>query len=221
MDHWQRRFFTFWGAQAVSMFGSTLAQFAITWWLTKSTGSATVLAVATLFAMLPGVVFGPLVGVLVDRWNRRTIIIIADLVGAVGAALLMLLFWMDSIAIWHVYAITLIRSLAGTFHFAAVQSSTTLMVPDEQLERAAGFNQSLQGLNMVAAPPLGALLLELLSLHWMMAVDVVTALVAVGLVLWITIPQPKAKTETIPQLSILNDLNTGLRYIWGWPGLFL
>ncbi|MCE7987980.1 MAG: MFS transporter [Caldilinea sp. CFX5] len=217
---WQRRFFTFWTAQAVSMIGSNLAQFAITWWMTKSTGSATVLATATLFAVLPGVILGPLAGVLVDRWNRRWIIIVADGVGAVGAALLMVLFWADAIQIWHVYLITAVRALAGTFHFAAEQSSLSLMVPQEQLARVAGLNQTIQGVNMVVAPPLGALLLELLGLPGMMALDVVTAVIAIALVFIITIPQPAA-TATSTQLSIVSDLRTGLRYIWHWPGLFL
>lgn len=217
---WQRRFFTFWGAQAVSLIGSNLAQFAITWWMTKATGSATVLATATLFAILPGVLLGPLAGVLVDRWNRRLIIIVADGVGALGAALLMLLFWADAIQLWHVYAITFVRSLAGTFHFAAEQSSLSLMVPQEQLARVAGLNQTIQGVNMVVAPPLGALLLELLSLPGMMAIDVVTALIAIGLVFTIAIPQPTRATPVSEQLSILADLRTGLRYIWRWPGLF-
>ncbi len=217
---WQRRFFTFWTAQAISMIGSNLAQFAITWWMTKSTGSATVLATATLFAMLPGIILGPLAGVLVDRWNRRWIIIVADGVGAAGAALLMLLFWAEAIQIWHIYAITAVRALAGTFHYAAEQSSLSLMVPQEQLARVAGLNQSIGGVNMVVAPPLGALLLEVLGLPGMMALDVVTAVIAIALVFIITIPQPTA-TATNAQLSILSDLSTGVRYIWAWPGLFL
>lgn len=218
---WQRRFFTFWAAQAVSLIGSNLAQFAITWWMTKATGSATVLATATLVAVLPGVLLGPLAGVLVDRWNRRLIIIVADGVGALGAALLMLLFWADAIQLWHVYVITFVRALAGTFHFAAEQASLSLMVPHEQLARVAGFNQMIHGVNMVVAPPLGALLLEVLALHGMMAIDVVTAVVAIGLVFIIAIPQPPTSTPAHERLSILADLRTGLRYIWHWPGLFL
>ncbi|MBX3010279.1 MAG: MFS transporter [Caldilineaceae bacterium] len=216
---WQRFFFIFWGAQAISLIGSNLAQFAITWWITKATGSATVLATATLFAVLPSVLLGPLAGVLVDRWNRRAIIMVADSVGAVGAAILMWLFWADAIQIWHLYAITFIRSLAGTFHFAAVQASTTLMVPNEQLARIAGLNQTIQGINMVVAPPLGALLLELLSLSGMMAIDVVTALIAVGLVFTVIIPQPPVRAQTAESHSILVDLHMGLRYIWQWSGL--
>ena len=219
-NDWRLRFFAFFGAQAVSLIGSNIAQFAITWWLARALDSATVLATASLMALLPGVLLGPLAGVLVDRWSRRRIIMLADGVGALGAAVLMLLFWTDAIQVWHLYVITFFRALAGTFHFAAVQSSTTLMVPEEHLSRVGGMNQTVQGINMLAAPPLGALLLELFSLQWMMAIDVITALIAIGMVFFIHIPQPpRAATEAAP-LSILNDLSTGFRYIWRWPALF-
>lgn len=218
---WQRRFFTFWIAQSVSLIGSNLAHFAITWWLTKATGSATILTTVTLVGMLPGVVLGPLAGVLVDRWNRRLIIIVADGVGALGAAALVWLFWSGQIAIWQIYVITVIRSLAGTFHFAAVQASTALLAPPEQLARVAGLNQTVQGINMVVAPPLGALLLELLSLHAMMAIDVLTALIAIVLVSLITIPQPRTQPDTAAPPSLISDLRSGLLYIWRWPGLLL
>ena len=219
--NWQRRFFAFFGAQAVSLIGSNIAQFAITWWLARSLESATVLATATLMAMLPGVLLGPLVGVLVDRWPRRRIIMMADGVGALGAAVLMFLFWADAIEVWHIYVITFVRSLAGTFHFAAVQSSTTLMVPPEQLTRVGGMNQTIQGVNMLVAPPLGALLLELLSLEWMMAIDVVTAVIAIALVFLIHIPQPPVSATQGERPSILGDLRTGFLYIWRWPALFM
>jgi DHA3 family macrolide efflux protein-like MFS transporter len=217
--NWQRRFFAFFGAQAVSLIGSNIAQFAITWWLERSLDSATVLATATLMALLPGVILGPLAGVLVDRWPRRLIIMGADGVGALGAAVLMLLFWSDAIQVWHIYVITFVRALAGTFHFAAVQSSTSLMVPQDQLTRVGGMNQTVQGINMLVAPPLGAVLLELLSLEWLMAIDVVTAIIAIGLVFLITIPQPPVNAASRPT-SILNDLRTGFQYIWNWPALF-
>jgi DHA3 family macrolide efflux protein-like MFS transporter len=216
---WQGPFFTFFGAQAVSLIGSNIAQFAITWWLARSLDSATVLAVATLMALLPNILLGPLAGVLVDRWPRRRIIMLADGVGAVGAAVLMLLFWTDAIQIWHIYLITFVRGLAGAFHFAAVQASTTLMVPQEQLARVGGMNQTVQGINMLAAPPVGALLLELLSLEWMMAIDVVTALVAVGLIFLIRIPQPATSVTPEQRPTILADLRSGFLYIWHWPAM--
>src|SRR5215218_466030 len=88
--NWGRRFFTIWSGQALSLFGSALVQFALIWWLTQKSGSATVLALATLVGMLPQIVIGPFAGALVDRWNRRTIMIIAD--GTIAAFSLLLAY---------------------------------------------------------------------------------------------------------------------------------
>jgi MFS transporter, DHA3 family, macrolide efflux protein len=218
---WKAPFFTFWTAQAFSLFGSGLAQFALVWWLTATTGSATVLALAAMVAMLPGVLLGPLAGVLVDRWPRRLVIIGADAVGALVAAGLAVLFWLGSIEIWHVYVAMAVRALAGAFHFPAVQSSTALMVPDDQLARVAGLNQMVQGITQIASPPLGALLLSLIPFEAIMGIDVVTALIAVGLVFIIHIPQPKRVLAATQNLvaSVWHDLVEGVRYIWQWPGL--
>jgi Carboxylesterase family/Major Facilitator Superfamily len=84
--NWARTFFTFWTGQALSLFGTQLVQFALVWWLTETTGSATVLATATLVGVLPNVFLAPVAGVLVDRWSRRTIMIASD--GAVALATL-------------------------------------------------------------------------------------------------------------------------------------
>jgi DHA3 family macrolide efflux protein-like MFS transporter len=93
--NWKRQFFSFWGAQAVSLLGSGLASFALIWWMTVSTQSATVLALASLAGMLPGVLIGPLAGALVDRWDRKWVMIVSDGVSAILAALLVALFWLQ------------------------------------------------------------------------------------------------------------------------------
>jgi len=77
LKNWKAPFFTIWTGQAFSLLGSQLVQFALVWWLTKTTGSATVLATATLVALLPQVLLGPLAGALIDRWNRRLVMIMA------------------------------------------------------------------------------------------------------------------------------------------------
>jgi len=217
---WRLRFFTFWSAQALSMIGSSLTQFALVWWLTEKTGSATILATSTLVAMLPGIVIGPIAGVLVDRWNRKRVINIADGVSALVAFILALLFWQNLIEVWHIYVAMFVRSVAGSFQFPAVQSSTSLMVPDDQLARVQGLNQMLQGISMIVAPPLGALLLSLMPFASIMAVDIFTALLAIVLVLIIRIPQPQQvdrKPNTMR--SVWQDFRQGVQYIFSWPGL--
>ena len=217
---WQRRFFIIWIGQAISLFGSSLAGFALIWWITQKTGSATVLAVGTLITMLPGIFIGPFVGSLVDRWDRRKIMIVADLVGALAAAALALLFWIGAIEVWHIYTAMLVRSIAGGFHFPAMQASTSLMVPDEQLTRVAGFNQALQGGSSIVAPALGALLITLLPFEGIMAIDIVTALIAVAAVVSISIPNPAREGQSSFSLrAVIEDTTAGLRYIWDWTGL--
>lgn len=219
-SRWQPRFFTIWGAQAVSMFGTSLVQFAIVWWLTQATGSATALALATLAAILPNVLLGPLAGALVDRWNRRLVMIAADAIAAIGVLVLAALFATGGVQIWHIYAITLLRATMQTFQFPAMQASTSLLVPPEQLTRVAGLNQMLQGLTMIAAPPLGALLLGFISVQGILLIDVVTALLGILPLFFFHIPQPAA-AQPAGRTSVLADMRAGLSYVYRWPGLLI
>ena len=159
---WATRFFAIWSGQALSLFGSSLVHFALIWWLTQKTGSATVLALASLAGMLPQVLFGPFAGALVDRWNRRQVLILADGSIALATLILVYLFAMDQAQPWHVYVILAFRSLGGAFHYPAMAASTPLMVPEDKLTRVNGLNQTLQGLNAMVAPPVGALLITVL-----------------------------------------------------------
>jgi DHA3 family macrolide efflux protein-like MFS transporter len=219
---WQGPFFAIWTGQAFSMMGSRLVQFALVWWLTRETGSGTILATATLVAILPGVILGPLAGTLVDRWNRRRVMIAADAFVALVSVWLVYLFWSGSLAVWHIYVAMLARALGEAFHWPAMQASTSLMVPEEHLSRVAGINQTLQGGLNIVAPPLGAIALGLLPLHGVMAIDVGTAALAIVPLLFVAIPQPRRATGAEPGArpgTVWQDLLAGLRYVWGWPGL--
>src|SRR6266542_6933504 len=112
-DNWAARFFTVWTGQAFSLFGSALVQFALIWWLTQKSGSATILAIATLVGMLPQIVVGPFAGALVDRWNRRIVMIAADGSIALFTLLLAWLFATGRVQIWHVYAIMALRAVGS------------------------------------------------------------------------------------------------------------
>jgi len=142
---WKRPFYILWGGQALSMVGSALVQFALVWWLAQTTKSATILALAALFAQLPMIFLGPVAGVVADRWSRRLVMIASDCIVAFITLLLALLWAIGSVQVWHIYCVLLIRAAAGAFQFPAMQASTSLMVPDEHLSRIAGYNQTLQG----------------------------------------------------------------------------
>jgi DHA3 family macrolide efflux protein-like MFS transporter len=157
-----RPFLIVWLGQACSLLGSQLVQFALVWWLTKTTGSATTLALASLAALLPQILIGPLAGALVDRWSRRTIMIVADTAIALATLVLAALFWLDVAAVWNIYVLLLIRATGAAFHWPAMQASTTLMVPEKHLARVAGLNQTLAGVAGIFIPPCGALAIEVL-----------------------------------------------------------
>jgi DHA3 family macrolide efflux protein-like MFS transporter len=221
LQNWKPKFFTIFTGQAFSLFGSALVQFALVWYLTRQTGSATILATATLVAMLPQVVLGPFVGALVDRWNRRMVMIVADGVIALSTLGLAGLFWAGKVQVWEIFAILLIRSAGGAFHWPAMAASTSLMVPKEELGRVAGMQQTLGGLVSIVAPPSGALLIGLLSTQGVLMIDIVTALLAIFPLLMIAIPQPAREQTTDGRLttSYWQDVRDGFRYVASWPGL--
>jgi DHA3 family macrolide efflux protein-like MFS transporter len=216
---WQIPFFTIWTGQAFSLVGSRVAQFALVWWLTQSTGSATVLATATLVALVPEIALGPIAGAYVDRWNRRRVMIVADGLIALASLWLVYMFWVDTPQVWHVYVVMAVRAVGGSFHWPAMQASTSLMVPQKHLTRVAGMNQTMNGVLNIVGPPLGALLLELLPLHSIMLVDVGTATLAISPLLFVHIPQPRRDDTGAAKASLWSDMRAGLRYIGDWPGL--
>lgn len=206
------------------MLGSHLVGFAFVWYLTETTGSATILAIGTLVQVLPQVVISPIAGALVDRWNRKMVMIVFDSITALFTLLVAILFLLDTAQIWHIYLVIFVRSACGQFQWAALSASTTLMVPKKQLSRVAGANQTLNGIMNILGPALGALLIAMLPMQGVLLIDVSTALLAVIPLLFFTIPQPirngsKDTIKSTPDTSLWQDLAEGWKYVIGWHSL--
>ena len=217
-----RPFWIVWTGQAFSLLGSQMVQFALVWWLTRTTGSATVLAFATLMALLPQILLSPFAGAIVDRQSRRRIMIVADAGIALVTLVLIACFWLNVASVWIVYAVLLVRSAGGAFHWPAMQASTILMVPQKHLSRVAGFNQTLAGIASVFIPPLGAVAVEALPMQTVLSVDVVTAAIAITPLFFIAIPQPvRTGSAAGTKTTMLADMREGLLYIVSWRGLLL
>ncbi len=216
---WAVRYFTLWTGQALSLLGSQLVQFAIIWYLTTSTNSATTLAIASMMGLLPQVLLSPFIGTWVDRGNRRLILIAADATVASATFALALLFAFDLVNVWHIYLALFIRAVAGGFHQSAFGASGVLLIPKEHLARVQGFNQALYGgLNIISAP-LGALLIAIMPMQGILGIDIGTALIAITILLFIRIPQPEKSRQT--QSTFWQDFVTGFRYIIAWRGLVI
>ena len=218
-ENWALRFFTLWTGQALSLLGSQLVQFAIIWYLTQKTNSATTLAIASLMGLLPQVLLSPFIGTWVDRGSRRLILISADATVALATLVLVALFALGRAEIWHIYGMLFVRAVAGGFHQSAFGASVVLLVPKEHLARVQGFNQALQGgLNIISAP-LGAYLFAILPMQGILSIDVITALLAITILLFFRIPQPERSAAA--KATFWEDFAAGFRYILAWRGLLI
>lgn len=209
-------FFVLWTGQALSLVGTRAVQFALVWWLTVETGSASILATATLFALLPQILMGPVVGALVDRWNRKLTMLLSDTFVALASALLAYLFFTGTAGVAEVLILMLARAIGGAFHGPAMTASTSLMVPRRHLSRIQGFNQMLQGGMNIVSAPLGALLIGLLSMPAVVLVDVVTALFGIVPLILIHVPEPERKAAepgSARRTVLGSELAAGIRYL--------
>jgi MFS transporter, DHA3 family, macrolide efflux protein len=217
--NWVARFYTLWTGQALSLLGSQLVQFAIIWYLTQETNSATTLAIASMMGLLPQVLLSPFIGTWVDRGNRRLIMIFADGTVALTTLVLAILFILGVQQIWHIYIVLLIRAVGGGFHQSAFGASVVLLVPKDQLARVQGFNQALYGGMSIISAPLGAYLLAIMPMQGILGIDVTTALIAVTIVFLTHIPQPERDESAAA--TFWQDFVEGYRYIVHWRGLLI
>lgn len=223
-ERWLRNYLPMGIGQVLSLLGSALVQFALIWYLTQKTGSALTLLTATLTGTLPAVFLGPFAGALVDRWNRKLTMIFSDGLVALATLVLVILFATNRIAIWHIYIILFVRSLAGIFQAPALNASSTLMIPKEHFTRYSGMQQSVYGIINIVAPPLGALLIAYLPMQAVLAIDTVTATIAILLLLFLVkVPQPQRSKDRvlITTKLVLRDVKEGIRFVVSWKGVLL
>ena len=211
-----RPFLVLWSGQAISLIGSRAVAFALVWWLTVETGSASILATATLFVLLPQIVLGPVAGALIDRWNRKLTMLVADTAVALLSAVLAWLFYVGTVNVDLVLVIMLLRSVGGAFQRPAMTASTSLMVPKRHLTRIQGFNQMLQGGMNIISAPLGAMLMAMFSWPAVVMIDVYTAVFGVVPLLFIRVPEPAGSGPADAgsrRPSLGSSMAAGFRYL--------
>ena len=211
-EAWRLRFWSIFLGQALSLVGSALTQFVLLWWITDKTGSAAALATAGMAMLLPQAVLGPLGGVFADRHDRQIIMILTDLVSALCVLLLIMMFEYGNVELWQIYVLMATRSAMQAFQGPATMASVATLVPPDFVPRAAGFNQTVQGLSMVGAAPLGALLLSFVPVKYALGVDVLTAAIGISPLLFVTIP-PVISTSS-RHVRIWAQFRDGIQRIW-------
>jgi MFS transporter, DHA3 family, macrolide efflux protein len=218
MDSWKRTFAVIWSGQVLSTLSSAVVGYSVMFWLSIKTGSAEILAFSSIAAFLPHLVLGPFTGVLIDRWDRKRIMISADLFIAACTGVMAVLFAAGEVRIPYIYLLLALRSVGSSFHVPAMQASVPLLAPESELMRVAGVNQVIQSTSTIAGPALAALLISSLNMTYVLLFDVVGAVVACATLVLVRIPNPPKKAGA-PAPRVLREMGEGLREVTSRPGL--
>jgi DHA3 family macrolide efflux protein-like MFS transporter len=205
-----RGYLYFWTGQLVSLLGSSISQFVIVWWITLETQSALYLSLASFLGFVPTVILSPFAGVLVDRWSRKALIAVTDLLQALATVVLIVMFWVGNVSIWQVLVILTFRGVMQAFHYPASLAITPLMVPKEKLSRMNGLNYVLNGAITLVGPVAAAFLLEIWAVHQILWIDAITFMIAVVPLIIIVIPSIRSKHE---KTSFKGDFLEGFTFI--------
>lgn len=217
-----KQFYLMWLGQLMSILASGITSFALGIWILNKTQSVTEYSAVFVITVLPGLLLAPFIGVLIDRHRRKHIIIAADSAIAVTTLILAWLYWTDSLQIWHIYLITGIGSVAQSFHITASMAAVSLMVPKNQLARAAGLNQLSGSLSNIAGPLLAGLLLSVTDLAGILMIDILSFIFAVTLMFFVKVPEldkTKDADKAVDKPSFFKEAQFGWHYIVARKGL--
>lgn len=211
-DEWKRNFLTIWTGQAFSLLSSSVLQFAIVWHLTDQTGSAMVLAAAMMMGFLPQGILGPLIGVCIDRYSRKRIMIISDLCISAASFVMVIAGWLGVLSTGLILVVLLMRSVGSAFHTPCIQAVTPQIVPQDQLTRCAGYSQALESVSQILSPVIAAVLYNSWSLSRIIFLDVVGALIAVFTLGITAIPKLHQNADN-KRVRVLMEAKEGFRIL--------
>lgn len=216
-----RVFLLVWLGQLLSLVGSGLTSFALGLWVIQSSHKATPFALIALFTVLPSVILAPLAGALVDRFDRRNVMLISDAGAALSTLVLAVLMISGELQLWQVYLASAMTGLCATFQQPAYLAATSMLVPERQLGRVSGLIQLAQAASDVLAPAAAGALVMVVKVHGVLLIDLLTFAVAVMTLLVVRFPRPEpVSSGEVPAWSLYwGELVAGWRFIASRPGL--
>lgn len=219
MIKWKKNTILFLTSQAITMFGSSLVQFAIIWFIAKETQSGVMVTLMTICGFLPQVLVSLFAGVWADRYSRKLLIVFSDGGIAVATLALAIIIMSRSDFFWALLLISAIRSVGAGIQMPAVNAAIPQLVPQEKLMKVSGINSSVQSIINLATPAVAGAVLQWGAFYNIMFIDVVTAVIGIS-VLTIFVPIPRLeRTEQLENTGYLDDLKAGINYTVG--NLFL
>lgn len=214
-------FYTIWVGQFFSLLGTGMTRFALTLWAWELTGSATALAFVAFFSFTPSIIFSPIAGALVDRWDRKLVMMLSDLAAGVGTIILLILSLNGVLVLWHVYVIAFVAGTFESFQFPAYSAAISTMVKKDQYARTSAMLGLAGSASNIIAPISAAAVYGLFKLNGILAIDIATFLIAYTTLLIVKIPAVKRSAEGADsRASFFQELSYGFRFIWQRKSLF-
>ena len=208
---WRRQVTIFLSGQTISLFGSMLVQYAVMWHLTLETKSGAVMAMYAVFGFLPQAVISVFGGVWADRLDRKKLIIGADATIAVVTLALAMFMAAGATDLWLIFAAIAIRSAGAGIQMPAVAALLPQIVPTDKLMRVNGIHGTIQSAMMLVAPAAAAAVYANMSIVAVFYIDVVTAVIGIGLLLLVTVPR-LVRSEAV-KVGYFDDLVGGVKYV--------
>ncbi|MNI21602.1 enterobactin exporter EntS [compost metagenome] len=213
MGNWKRNIILFLSSQSLSLFGSSLVQFAMMWYITLTTESGMMMTLYIICGFIPTFILSPIAGVWADRYNRKLLIMLSDGMIAIATLILAIIFLMGYHSIWLLFVMAAVRAMGTGIQTPAVGAILPQIVPKDQLTRVNGINGSLQAIIMFVSPIVSAALLTMASIETIFFIDVITAAMAIGtLLIFFHIPLHEKANEK-QTTSYFHDMRQGIHYI--------
>ena len=218
-----RNYLLFWIGQLFSLLGSSIIHFIVIWWITIVTGDPNLLGITNFFGMLPLILISPIAGVFIDRWNRKSIIIISDAMQALITFWLLLIFFFGIEQVSLVIIINSLRGVCQAFHFPTVKAIIPIMIPKDKLSRMNAIDYLFNGIVQIAGPAIGAVLYGLFSeqIYMIFWVDIITFFIALIPLILIKIPHVSESKEKKESFSFRKDISLGFKVLKQVPGLLI
>jgi MFS transporter, DHA3 family, macrolide efflux protein len=215
-----RGFLLVWLGQLVSLLGSGMTAFGLAIWAWQETGQASALALVGFFSFAPMVLLSPLAGALVDRWNRKMVMMLSDLAAGLSTIVVLLLYATGQLEVWHLYLTGAFSGAFQAFQFPAYSAAITTMISKAQYARANGLLSLAESSSQIAAPLLAGFLIGIVGIQGILLIDVVTFCFALFTLLLIHVPQPAAtEAGREGKGSLWYESIYGFRYILKRPSL--
>jgi DHA3 family macrolide efflux protein-like MFS transporter len=209
-----------WIGQIISVLASGMTEFAFTIYMYQQTHSATAMGLVQVFYITPFLIMSPIAGVMVDRYNRKLMMMISDVGGGLASLIALILFATGHLQFWHIYLISIVKGLGTTFQWPAYSAAISIMIPKEQYGRANGMMSLIEAGPGVVSPFLAGALLPLIQISGILSFDVITFAIAILALIFVFIPQPPRTSEGHEaEGNMLKQAAFGFKYIFARPSL--